>query len=41
MNFKIINDHTVIANIAGEEQLPDPFKEEIRGMLRQFNIGNY
>lgn len=41
MNFKIINDHTVIANIAGEEKLPDPFKEEIRGMLHQFSIGNY
>lgn len=25
VNFKIVNDYTVIANIAGEEKLPDPF----------------
>jgi hypothetical protein len=41
VNFKIINDHTVIAHIAGEEKLPEPFKEEIRGMLHRFNLGNY
>lgn len=41
VNFKIVNDHTVIANIAGEEKLPDELKEKTRQLVGRFNDGNY
>jgi|GEM_PF-4227367 len=41
VNFKIIDDHSVIANITGEEKLPDDLKEKTRALIRQFNEGHY
>ena len=41
VNFKIIDDHTVVANIAGEEKLPSELKEKAKQMVRRFNDGNY
>jgi hypothetical protein len=41
VNFKIIDDHTVEAHIAGEEKLPADIKEKTRRMLARFNDGNY
>jgi hypothetical protein len=41
VNFKIIDDHTVVANIAGQEKLPVELKEKTREMVGRFNDGNY
>ena len=41
VNFKIIDDHTVVANIAGGEKLPSELKERADEMVRRFNDGNY
>jgi hypothetical protein len=41
VNFKILDDHTVIAHIAGEEKLPLPLKEKAKNMLNRFNAGQY
>lgn len=41
VNFQIMDDHTVIVNIAGEEKLPPPLKEKTRDMRNQFNRGDY
>lgn len=41
VNFKIIDDNTVIANIKGDEKLPLELKEKTRRMIDQFNEGNY
>jgi hypothetical protein len=41
VNFEIVDDHTVLVNIAGEEKLPQPIKEQTRRMREQFNRGDY
>lgn len=41
VNFQIVDDHTVIANIAGEEKLPPVLKEKTRDMRERFNEGHY
>ncbi len=41
VHFQIVDDHTVIVNIAGEEKLPLPLKEKTRSMRDEFNRGNY
>jgi len=41
VHFQIVDDHTVVVNISGEEKLPPPLKEKIRSMRDRFNEGNY
>jgi hypothetical protein len=40
VHFQIMDDHTTVANIAGEEKLPADLKEKTRQMLRRFNDDN-
>lgn len=37
VNFKIFDDHTVVAHVAGQEKLPDDLKEKTWSMLEKFN----
>ena len=41
VNFKIVDDHTVIASVSGQEKLPRDLKERTWGMLEKFNKGHY
>lgn len=36
VNFEIHDDHTVIANIAGEEKLPESLKAKTRALRERF-----
>jgi hypothetical protein len=38
VHFKIEDDHTVVPNIAGDEKLPLPLKEEVRARLKRFDV---
>lgn len=39
--FKIMDDHTVLVNIAGEKKSPPSLKEKTTSMRNAFNEGRY
>ncbi len=41
VHFRIVDDHTTLADIAGEEKLPPDLKAKTRTMPDRFNEGRY